>query len=84
MSDKNKQKLTLDRPAKYQIQVPGELDLDWFNGANDVTLTISLDEEGVPVSTLVGVFDQAALQGFLRRLYSQGVSLISVMCLDFV
>jgi hypothetical protein len=82
MSDKNKQKLTLDRPAKYQIQVPGELDLDWFDGANDVTISISLNEAGLPVSTMIGVFDQAALQGFLRRLYARGISLISVMCLD--
>jgi len=84
MSHKKKQKLTLDRPAKYQVQVPGELDPDWFNGVNDVTISISLNEEGLPVSTMIGVFDQAALQGFLRRLYARGISLISVMCLDFV
>ena len=36
------------------------------------------DEIGSPVSTLTGVFDQAALQGFLRRLYSYGLPLISI------
>ena len=35
-------------------------------------------DEGMPVSTLIGKFDQAALQGLLGRLYSLGIPLISV------
>ena len=35
-------------------------------------------------STLIGTFDQAALQGLLRRLHSLGLPLISVICVDFV
>ena len=35
-----------------------------------------------PVTTLIGAFDQAALQGLLRRLYSLGLPLISVNCLE--
>ena len=47
-------------------------------------MTITVDSEGSgegnspPVTTLNAVLDQAALQGLLRRLYSLGLSLISV------
>ena len=74
-----KQKLTLDRPATYQIKVPGELDESWEDWAGGMTVTVERDDEiGSPVSTLTGTFDQAALQGFLRRLYSYGLPLISI------
>ena len=35
--------------------------------------------DGAPVSTLTGKVDQAALHGLLRRLYSLGLPLISVI-----
>ena len=41
------------------------------------------DENGSPVTTLTGTVDQAALQGLLRRLYSLGLPLISVFCLEY-
>jgi hypothetical protein len=76
MAKRAKTVLTLDRPVTYQIKVPGELDADWAGG---ITVTVKRDDEiGSPVSTLTGVFDQAALQGFLRRLYSYGLPLISI------
>ena len=82
MAKKAKTVLTLDRQITYQIKVPGELDANWAGG---MTVTVEMDDEtGSPVSTLIGTFDQAALQGFLRRLYSLGIPLISVICLDFV
>jgi hypothetical protein len=34
----------------------------------------------LPVTTLTGAVDQAALHGLLRRLYSLGLPLISVNC----
>jgi hypothetical protein len=37
---------------------------------NDVT--VNSNRDGLLVSTLIGTFDQAALQGLLRRLYSLG------------
>jgi hypothetical protein len=37
------------------------------------------DGDEPPVATLTGTFDQAALQGALRRLYSLGLPLISVI-----
>ena len=71
-------KITLDRPAIYQIKVPGELDQSWSDWAGSMNIEVECQTEGVPVTTLTGAVDQAALQGLLRRLYSLGLPLISV------
>ena len=75
---KREQKLSLDRPATYQIKVPGELDESWSDWVGG--MAIAVESEGPPVTTLTGTVDQAALQGLLRRLYSLGLPLISVIC----
>ena len=80
---KTKQKLTLDRPLTYQIRVPGELDERWSDLDGVMKVTYDGDENGLPVTTLAATIDQAALHGLLRRLYSQGVPLISVICIEF-
>ena len=77
-----KQKLTLDRPATYQIKVPGHLDESWTEWNDRMTVTIESEDDRPPITTLTGTFDQAALQGLLRRLYSLGLPLISVICVD--
>jgi hypothetical protein len=77
-----KQKLSLDRPATYQIKVPGELDESWSGWAWGMTITIESGGDGPPVTTLTGTVDKAALQSLLRRLYSLGLPLISVVCVD--
>lgn len=82
MMKKNKQQLTLDRPATYQIKVPGHLDKDWAEWGGRMSLMVETDDDGVPITTLTGVIDQAALQGLLRRLYSLGLPLISVICIE--
>ena len=82
MTRKTKQKLTLDRPAIYQIKVPGHLDERWADWAGGMTVTIESEGDGPPVTTLTGTVDQAALQGLLRRLYSLGLPLISVICVE--
>lgn len=46
-------------------------------------LTIDSDADGLPITTLTGTFDQAALHGLLRRLYSLGLPLISVVCVAY-
>jgi hypothetical protein len=75
-------KLSLDRPATYQIRVPGLLDESWADWAEGLTITVEGEGEGPPVTTLAGRLDQAALQGLLRRLYSLGLPLVSVVCLE--
>ena len=65
-----KQKLTLDQPATYQIQVPGHLDESWSEWAGGMKITVENGDDGPPTTTLTGVVaDQAALQGLLRRLF---------------
>ena len=77
-----KQKLTLDRPATYQIKVPGHLDERWSDWAGAMTIKVESEGSGPPVTVLTGTLDQAALQSLLRRLYSVGLPLISVNCVD--
>ena len=77
-----KKKLTLDRPATYQIKVPGHLDERWSDWAGGMTITVDSEGDGSPITNLTGTVDQAALQGLLRRLYSLGLPLISVNCLE--
>jgi hypothetical protein len=75
-------KPTLDQPATYQIKVPGELDEGWSDWAGKMTIAVERQGGQPPVTTLTGVVaDQAALQGLLRRLYSLGLPLVSVVCL---
>lgn len=78
MTKKARQNPTLDRPATYQIKVPGELGASWTDWVGGMTATVDSDEHGRPVTTLTGIVDQAALHGLLRRLYSLGIPLISV------
>ena len=78
-----KQKLTLDRPATYQIKVPGELDEQWPKLYTEMTIMVERDgDDGLLISTLTGTFDQAALLSLLRRLYSMGLPLISVVWVE--
>ena len=77
-----KQELTLDQPVTYQIRVPGELDESWSDWLAGMTLAVERRGEGSPVTTLTGTVDQAALHGVLRRLYSLGLPLISVNCIE--
>lgn len=74
-----KQKLTLDRPETYQIKVPGQLNASWSEWAGGMTIVVESERDSQPVTTLTGTIDQAALQGLLRRLYSLGLPLISVI-----
>lgn len=74
-----RQKLTLDCPATYQIEVQGYLDehrSDWFDG---MAIMPQVGTEGTSVTRLTGtVIDQAALHGLLRKLYDLGLPLLSV------
>jgi len=82
MIKKSKYKLNLDRPATYQIKVPGVLDERWADRNGGMTVTVESDEDGPPITTLTTTVDQAALHGLLRRLFSVGLPLISVNCIE--
>ena len=77
-----KQKLTLDRPATYQIKVPGHLDKSRSELNAVMKIEVENDRDGLPITILTDTIDQAALQGLLRHLYSLGLPLISVICID--
>jgi hypothetical protein len=83
MMKKNKPKLSLYQPVTYQIKVPGALDEKWLDLNGGITFTVESDDDGLPVTILIGALDQAALQGLLRLLYSRGLPLISVICVDW-
>lgn len=70
---------TLDRPVKYQIKVPGKLEMSQLYWDALTKIVIDWDNESQPVSVLTCTLDQAALIGLLRRLYSMGLPLISVV-----
>jgi len=82
MVNKEKPQLTLDQPVTYQIKVPGELDENWPDWAGEMEVMVESDADSLLTSTLTGTLDQAALQGLLRRLYSLGLPLISVIYLE--
>ena len=76
-----KHKLTLNRPALYQIKVPGALDERCLGWDEDFIIKVESDDD-LSVTTITIIVDQAALQGLLRRLYSLGLPIISVICLE--
>ena len=66
MIKEDKQKLTLDRPATYQIKVPGELDESWSDWVGGMTISVEIKGEDLPITFLTGILDQAALHGALH------------------
>jgi hypothetical protein len=75
-------RLTLHQPATYEIKVPGHIGERRSDWAAEMAITVGYEAEGLPVTILTGTVDQAALLGLLRRLYSLGLPLISVACVD--
>ena len=75
-------KLTLYQSVTYQIKVPGELGESWSDWMSGMEITVESEGNNSPVTILTGKVDQAALQSLLRRLYSLGLPLISVNCVE--
>ena len=82
MTKEVKQKLTLDSPATYQIKVPGSIEMGQADWTSTLEITVESEGDGPPATTLTGELDQAALHGLLRRLYSIGLPLISVLWIE--
>lgn len=78
MTEPELKHLTLDRPARYEIIVPGIVDQKWFQDYRlEKYITVS-DPRVDPRTTVILTVDQAALQGLLRYLYSLRLPLFSV------
>jgi hypothetical protein len=74
-----KQKLALDSPASYEIEVQGYLEAHWSDWFDRADIIPRVDSEGVSVTRLTArITDQAALHGLLRKLYDLGLPLLSV------
>ena len=82
ITKKPKPRLTLVKPVVYQIKIPGDLTGSSSEWVDQLELSIETDDAGNAVTTLTGELDQAALHGLLRRLYSLGLPLISVIWVD--
>jgi hypothetical protein len=82
MMEEIKPNLTLSEPATYQIKVPGEIDVSWSDWFKKLIIKVEVSNDGPPITTLTCAVDQAALQGLLRRLYSLGLPLISVIWIE--
>lgn len=82
MMEKGLKKLTLDQQARYEIKVPGDFDASWVEWFGAVTIKVNRDDNDLSITTLTGIFDQAALHGILRKLYSLGLPLICVILVD--
>lgn len=73
----------MDKEAHYQVRISGELPQNWFQLEARMEAVVGIAENGQATTTLSGKLDQAALMGLLRRLYSLGLPLLSVECVDF-
>ncbi len=67
MMNDQKIKLSLDRPAIYQIKVPGQIDLSQADWVIDLEISYKVYPE---VTVLTDTFDQSALLGLLHQLNS--------------
>jgi hypothetical protein len=73
------QRLHLDTPARYRIEVQGRLDESWSSSFDNMVIAIENDGSGATITTLSGtVADQVALHGLLARIRDLGLPLLQV------
>jgi hypothetical protein len=66
-------------PVRYRVVVEGELGTQWEDRLGDLKIARTIDGDGVPHTTLSGVFaDQAALNGLIDTLYGLHLPIIRV------
>jgi len=71
-------RISLEQHGIYQIQVQGMISESWVDYFDGLEMTV-VGKDGWAVTTLSGrLFDQAALQGLLQKLYSLGLVLLKV------
>lgn len=74
-----KNRISLDQPLEYQIEVQGRLGERWSHWFGDMDITVKSDAGGPTVTIFTGeVADQAALHGLLNRIRDLGLPLLLV------
>ena len=73
---------TLAQPITYEIKIAGHLGENWPDLLEKIDIHTEIESPGLTTTALTGRFDQAALIGLLRQLYSLGYPLISVNCIQ--
>ena len=79
--NKNNPRLSLSTPVTYQIKVPGNIDGHQMDFVDSMTISTESGKDGMFITALTCTLDQAGLHGLLRKLYSIGCPLISVIWL---
>lgn len=72
----------MSQTLAYQIKIPGIVGDKWLAWGEKIKVNTELADRRNPITTLTVKLDQAALSGLLRQIYSLGLPLISVICLD--
>jgi hypothetical protein len=69
----------MNDPSHYRIRVRGQVPAGWRDRLGGLEILSDVDDEGGPVTTLVGELrDQAALAGVLDTLYRLHLSILGV------
>jgi hypothetical protein len=77
------QRLRLDEPAVYEIEIQGRLREDWAESFGGLEIHTNRSNAEYTLTTLRGeVIDQAALHGLLNRIRDLGLPLLLVRRMD--
>lgn len=72
-------RLSLEQPAIYIIEIQGRLAADWSNHFSGMRLEVILTSSGNTISRLTGVLaDQPALHGVLQKIRDYNLPLLRV------
>jgi hypothetical protein len=75
----HRQKLAVDQPVSYRVQVQGAVSKSHCDVLGDLTLRVEEDGTRYPVTTITGEFlDQASLMGLVNFLYDRRLPLLLV------
>lgn len=73
------------RGENYQIMVRGGLDPSWSEWFSGLELSMSVDQEGLPITCLTGTLtDQGALRGVLNKLWDLNLTLLRLECKNMI
>jgi len=83
MTDSKRKRQKMEDAATYQIRVQGCLEDVWSDRLANMTISMDLKDQHVPMSILKGLIrDQSELLGVLNGLYQMRVPILSLEVLD--